>query len=363
MFAMKKLLTHGNLGPMKRKLQLRLILRVLFSIGISLLLLWILFSMIRKHPGEFVPRDMSSIAGRLPMWAVPLYIVCALLQTWFRAWRYRLLLRTGIGDGEAIPKAPLFFLTLSRNMFVDMLPSRIGEASYLILLKRVLGTRLAHGLSSLSVSFAFDLVALTALVFIIGGTGLVLGQPSKPLLVLLLLLLVIVGIGLALLFFGFGRVVHFTEIFLSGLRKYSFIQSLIRTLSETWTSIQHIRNEDVLIKTFFLSLCVRFFKYSGLFFLLSAILATAFPSIATRQFDGILTTLIAGEAAASLPIPTFMSFGSYELGATWVLNAAGYALSDAALAVFLLHLLSQVIDYSLGFCGTLYCIFTTRADS
>jgi uncharacterized membrane protein YbhN (UPF0104 family) len=345
------------------KMRFQTILRLLFSLGVSVLLLWILYAMVQKRPGGLVVEDLLTIVGNIPPWAFLLYFFCALFQAWLRALRYRLLLKTGMEAGETIPLPAMFFLTLSRNMFVDMLPMRLGEATYLILLKRVLGTRLAHGLSSLSVSFAFDLVALTALVMIMGGIALIFGQPSRPLLMLLLMLAALVSTGMALLFFGLGWLLRALEPILSRLREYSIILSMLRILKETWASIIHIRDKGVLWETFGLSLGVRFFKYAALLGFLSAILQTAFSPIALNQLDDLIIALVAGEAAASLPLPTFMSFGSYELGATWMLTTAGYTLADAAIAIFLLHLISQIIDYSLGFCGTLYCIFTEKAES
>jgi uncharacterized membrane protein YbhN (UPF0104 family) len=341
-------------------MRLRLILRILVSIGISALLLWILFSLIQKRPGELILHDMLTIAGNLPPWTALPYIISTIGHVLFRTLRYRLLLRTGMEHTQTIPIPALFFLTLSRNMFVDMLPSRLGEASYLVLLKRVLGTRLAHGLSSLSVSFAFDLVALTSLVFFIGGIGLFFRQPSKPLLLLLGLLTVIVCIGLVLLFFGLGWILNLMESVFKNFRRYKPVQSLLCIFEETWASITHIRDNGVLLQTFLFSLCVRIFKYAGLFFLLYMILTTAFPTVALHQLDNLFFSLITGEMAASLPIPTFMGYGSYEMGAAWVLSSTGYTVSQAAIAVFLLHLFSQIINYALGFCGTLYCIFTKK---
>ncbi len=344
-------------------MRLRLFLRILLSIAISLLLLWILFSMLEKRPAELVIQDILTIAEKIPTWAVLPYIACTLGHVWFRTLRYRLLLHTGMENPGTIPILPMFFLTLSRNMFVDMLPSRLGEASYLILLKRVLGTRLAHGLSSLSISFAFDLVALTSLVFVIGGIGMLFGQPSRPLLILLAFLAAIVCVGLVLLFFGVGWVLNLVESLFSGFRRYKHVQAFLRLFEETWASITHIRDNGVLLQTFLFSLCVRFFKYAGLFFLLYTILTAGFAPVAHRQLDDLFFSLITGEVAASMPIPTFMGFGSYEMGATWMLSSAGYTLSNAAIAVFLLHLLSQIINYSLGFCATLYCIFCKKVDS
>ena len=70
----------------------------------------------------------------------------------------------------------------------------------------------------------------------------------------------------------------------------------------------------------------------------------------------MLVALIAAEGAASLPVPTFMSFGSYEAGGLAALTALGFPAGDSLVAMMAMHLLSQAIDYSLG--GLAFLVFS-----
>ena len=70
----------------------------------------------------------------------------------------------------------------------------------------------------------------------------------------------------------------------------------------------------------------------------------------------MLVALIAAEGAASLPVPTFLSFGSYEAGGLAALTALGFPAGDSLVAMTAMHLLSQVVDYSLG--GLAFLVFS-----
>ena len=337
--------------------------KILFSAGISGILIWTLLSMAGHRPDELLLDDMAAILSNLPIWAMLAYLLSSLIQSGFRAQRYRILIQTDASIRDPLPFRPLFFVTLSRNMFVDMLPSRLGEASYLFLLKRVFGTRVATAISSLSLSFAFDLAALAAIIGIAALATLASGQPSSALILIASGLLLAVGTGFLLLFRCWEPSVRLLSRLSSKLHRFILIREAIRVLSETGQSIRDAGSRRALLHCFLLSLGVRAFKYLALIVLLASILSAAFSPIAWSDIDNLLLALVAGEAAASLPIPTFMSFGSYEMGAAWTLSAFGYSLANAAIALFLLHLVSQVFDYSLGLLGTLYCTFPSFAES
>ena len=61
-------------------------------------------------------------------------------------------------------------------MFVDMLPARLGELSYIAMLNR--GYRVSGGacVSSLVISFVFDLIALALLLMVLMGVQLIGGD-------------------------------------------------------------------------------------------------------------------------------------------------------------------------------------------
>ena len=96
---------------------------------------------------------------------VLVYIVVSIIRTALQARRYRLLLLT---SEKSVPSLfHILLVTLSRNMFVDMLPSRLGELSYLAMLNRGYQIRISSGVSSMVICFVFDLIALSLLILIL----------------------------------------------------------------------------------------------------------------------------------------------------------------------------------------------------
>lgn len=61
--------------------------------------------------------------------------------------------------------------------------------------------------------------------------------------------------------------------------------------------------------------------------------------------------MLSAEGAASLPVPTFMSFGTYEAGGTVALTLLGFSVEGSKIAMFALHIWSQFADYLLGGAG------------
>ena len=84
------------------------------------------------------------------------------MQTLLRALRYRSLLKA-----DGISQVPgtwyMFLITLCRNMFVDMVPARIGEASYVLMLNRGYRVPVSACLSTLFISVVLDILALAAI--------------------------------------------------------------------------------------------------------------------------------------------------------------------------------------------------------
>ena len=130
----------------------------LLALGVSGLLLALLarFSLASADT-SLLPR-MVEIVTAISATSLLLYLAAIGARTVFQALRYRLIL------GATEDSVPGFFhlllVTASRNMFVDMLPARLGELSYVAMLNRGYRVGLPACLSSLAISFAFDLAAL-----------------------------------------------------------------------------------------------------------------------------------------------------------------------------------------------------------
>ena len=108
--------------------------RLLLSIGISILILFMLWWIVSSGKQLQDTNTFTQVLQDTVWWLASIYIITTIMQTLLRAWRYRSLLKA---DGVSnIPDMTFMFLvTLCRNMFVDMVPARIGEASYVLMLK------------------------------------------------------------------------------------------------------------------------------------------------------------------------------------------------------------------------------------
>lgn len=322
----------------------KIILQFLLGILVSTVLLAWLARAVLFSGGDYEMGDIVAVMRSIPVWVLVVALASQLLQTLLRAIRYRLFLET---SGRKLSLKRLLALTFARNMFVDLLPSRAGEISYLFLLKRMLGERLAKGIASLGASFAFDLLALLVLISVMLMANAVLALGGMPVM-LLVPLLVIVLIGYFAFFYGFSILMDWTKGIRTRMLQRGIFHKLNVIAQETDDSIRMIRAQGKLSTIFFLSLGVRFFKYSGMLLLLYVVLDTSFVSLGLGHFGSLLMGVVAGEATASLPIPGFMSFGTYEVGASLTLQKLGYGLQASFISVFIVHIISQCMDYTLG---------------
>ena len=108
--------------------------RLLISIGVSIGLLGILihFTLASAEPALW--SSLVSALLAFPALYLLLYFGASLVRTFLQSLRYRALLRA---SEEKVPTLfHVYLVTLSRNMFVDMLPARLGELSYIAMLNR-----------------------------------------------------------------------------------------------------------------------------------------------------------------------------------------------------------------------------------
>ncbi|MCI5138921.1 MAG: hypothetical protein D3922_11030, partial [Candidatus Electrothrix sp. AR1] len=127
---------------------------------------------------------------------------------------------------------------------------------------------------------------------------------------------------------------------------------LVKLLRDTSISIQHVALQGIIGRVLVLSLGVRIAKYAGLYLLFCGVVSGSFPDI-TRDVIHVVTTLISAEASAGLPVPTFMSFGTYEAGGTLALIALGASKASSVVVMLALHIWSQCIDYAFGIGATI----------
>ena len=244
-------------------------------------------------------------------------------------------------------------------MFVDLLPARLGELSYIAMLTR--GYRVSSDacLSSLAISFIFDLIALACLILLLIGYQTVFS--SFPVW-LLMVFVVLAFLSTALLFFLFTivpAVTVYIEQRLSEQRK--FIGRILTFCHRMVLTLDQVQRAGIGRRVFLLSLGVRVLKYIGLYLLFIGVVLPSFSTVTSEPIT-VLSSLLTAEASASLPIPSFMSFGTYEAGGAAALIYLGAAKGASVIIMLAIHIISQSIDYSLGILAMILFIFSITPE-
>lgn len=338
------------------------VLRLLVSIGVSLLILgFMVHSALLGGPEALRHRLLPALRDVLPGF-VMLYFAFSLFQAFFRAVRYRLLIAAA-REPDVPALHHTFLVTLARNMLVDLLPGRLGELSYIAMMNKGYRVSGRACVSSLGISFVFDFVALIVLVAGLAALQIFTSGLEGWIIGVLAMLLVAVVVMLASLFLGiriFARWLQQPHTALQRLPGYGKLAGFTAELAD---AVDFTRNARVLHHLFGLSLLVRLGKYAGLFFLFHAVVRPSFPAFAAAPPLSILFALVGAEAGASLPVPAFMSFGTYEAGGLLALTLLGFSAGVSTVVMLALHIWSQLIDYALGGIGFVTFLFTTSAQT
>lgn len=344
-------------------MNLKLILRLGVSAGISFAVLGL---MIHLFSGGLSPDNRPSILGvleRTTHWMLIVYGLLYLVQLALRASRYRILIAAA---GEQ--NIPSFFhmsiVTGVRNMLVDLLPARIGELSYVAMLNRGYRVGADACLSSLTIAIAFDFVAL---LFVVFGLMLVqlLGTGVEGwMLSALLSAIVITTIAVVGLFFIAPWFVNaFMRTENPRVRDSKVLNFVFKLANKFAIAIQETRRSGTLWSVLFLSIAIRVLKYVGFYLLFKAVVVPSFQQLAGLPMPQVVSALIGGELAASLPVPAFMSFGVYEAGGTAVLTAFGIDKIQSLIAMLSVHIWSQLFDYIFGGICFLLFVFLFRSTT
>lgn len=331
--------------------------RALSSLAVSALVLALLLHLVRAGAADPSAPDWLDVLRRVSVPLLAGYVLCTLVQTALRAFRYRLLLQAA-GE-EALPSPGVIFLaTAARNMFVDLFPARLGELSYIALLNRGCRVGGAACTSSLAVSMLFDFLGLAALLIALLGWQAVHGVLRGWLLVVTAGLLLAGLAGLVLVVWGARLAERWTLRLLRGRGRAG--EALARFATRLAGAVETTRRAGVLGWTLLLSIGVRLGKYAGFYLAFLAVTVRSFPDMAGASMWKVIMTLLGAEAASALPLPTFMSFGSYEAGGTLAWKALGFEASAAALCMLAIHVCSQAVDYTIGGLGLGAFLWQTR---
>ena len=318
-------------------------------------ILWLLFRETGHSPQEVLQALAGIGAG---VWVA--YAAAQMVQGWLRAVRYRLLL-AGAGARPLPGRGRMFGVTLARNMFVDLLPMRAGELMYWALLNRGERVKSADCVSSMTISVWFDFLALAVVLggavaapMREGGGRLALAWGAGG-------LAAAVAIGGWVLFRGPGWAAGVAGRLPRGARGWrrliSWVEGFMKNLSD---SFGKVKGAGVLGRAVGLSVGIRVVKYLGLAVLFHGVARVLRPALAELPAWQVLIGLISGEGGAALPVPTFMSLGTYEAAGAGGMRLAGVAGTDAAVVLLGTHVASQIVDYAMGGLALLGLIWGRR---
>jgi len=321
------------------------LLSFLLSLVISAVLLVWLF---RQIDPALLRRTLTSL--HVP--ALLLFMAFSLAGTWLRAWRYRLLLTP-----ETIGWAPAFLVTFIRNLFVDLLPARIGSLSYVYVLNARLGFRFDSAASSFVVAVVMDFLTISP--FLVVSLLLVGAGGSAPsgfwLLLLALLFLGVMFLILwrivplsRLLVNGLGLLLH-----RSGLEGRAWAVKSLEAGRETVTALSHIRNRRVYWPLFGLSLLLRAAKYGSLFFLLYALLYSHGFTLRSLSLAKTILGITGAEFTSLLPVKGLAGFGTWESAWALAFRLMGFDPKLAVMSGIGVHLITNLFEYSLGIAALL----------
>ncbi len=330
----------------------RFVFNILLSVAVSLLLMGVLLSGLVGSVHLTLLPKIKAVFHRTSLFLVGCYFIAGVVQAFFRAVRYRIILRAS--EKEVPGLFHLVLVSMSRNMFVDMLPARLGELSYVAMLNKGFTVRTEACLSSLSISFVFDLIALALLLGMLLIYQLITSELQPWLIGSLLVVALVSGGLLVFLFPVLSFLGRRLEPLTQGGKK--LITRPARLVRETALALQKVRTSGIVMPLLALSLGVRFTKYLGLYLLFLGVVLPSFSAIVTSPAP-VLITLISAEAAASLPVPAFMSFGTYEAGGALTMIALGAEKVASGIILLVLHIWSQIVDYSLGITSLILFFF------
>jgi len=311
------------------------------SFILSIFLVWYLLSHIELEA-------LFKTFQNLYLSTLSVYVLLALGGVLARSYRYYILI-----SSPKITMKELVLVTLVRNLFVDLLPARIGSLSYVYLLNKRFGFPFEIAASTFLVAFIFDFIVVFPLLFlaiIMVSTNLIPFMSFS----FIIISVFVFGFLVAFLFYLSHLITIFVNLIMwcsqrLGIENNSRLKVLREKLLLTAKDIETIKTRKIYGKVFFTSLAVRIFKYGSLYFLLHSVLVHLNFAITDLNFWKVILGILGAEFSALLPIHGVAGLGSWE--AAWVLTFKLLGFFDPQVAIvsgFSVHIITQIFEYFLG---------------
>jgi len=254
----------------------------------------------------------------------PLSIIAGFLiyvaLNFFRSLRFKVLL-----DRDNTPIKTLFPIALYHNFLVRLLPFKLGELSYIVLLKNRLGVKVEEGISSLAGS---RLLELLVIVMVAAVTLLIAGDIFPEQQIIMMVLAAVFVLASMAAFYYAGRIIRFGLWMLRRIiGKFfktppAFLDSIAEKLESTAQEFDRVSQPRLFLWAFFWS----FFTYSCSF----AVNLVILYAVGVRVTPVEMVILISmGMFATAFPF-NISGFGVVEFSWGFGLTLlAGFSLDDA----------------------------------
>ena len=260
----------------------------------------------------------------------------------FRAIRFRILL-----DKSDAPLRILFPITLYHNGLVRVLPAKLGELSYIVLLRSRLNYSMEEGVSSL---FGARILELLILVVVFASGILLSGEQFAVQRGQLMLVIGLVFVGsVAGLYFAGNLIRLFLRLmrWLFGDFTTGWLAAIQRKLLEIAAEFDRIRHPRLFASALF----VTCFTYTSSFMTNYILLRSVGVDV---ELPVMVTVISFGMFGGALPLPALGGFGLVE--GVWYLALTQfieYPGSEASAIGFILHGFQVIAAVLYGLVGYL----------
>jgi uncharacterized membrane protein YbhN (UPF0104 family) len=277
---------------------------------------------------------------KIPLTYLTAFVLLSLAGTVLRALKYHVLLSKKLRFWD------IFLITLVRNFSVDLLPARTASLVFYSWFTKKKGIALEEGASSFVVSVFYDALALSVM---LGGLVFFLETGVDRWAIYTGMGLIFV-ISIIMIFFAEG-IIRFA-LKLKLIKRFPKLTGFLTHIDEYLS--QHKKNSERLY-VFFLSLVIRIIKYVFIYILFEGVVKIGFSPATFATFSFMLAVT---EMSALIPIQGLGGFGTWELAFlfTFKLFFKDITLSDDIIksAAFVIHITTQVWEYSIGLAAFLY---------
>jgi len=325
-----------NKTKMTQKKLISLILSLIISAG----LIWLLLSSIELN-------ELWSTLQNIHYPALFIFMLFSLFASVLRAWRYKILL-----DPYSISWFNILLVTFIRNVFVDLLPARIGSLSYVYLINRRLNFPLPTAASTFILAFVFDFITLSPILLIailaVGTSSSFISSPVLLFAVVLFFIFILLFLHYLTFFIDLGSNIFKKVLKLLNLDKKKWAGNGIEKLAEINQELIKIRRQRKYWSVFLLSLVLRLAKYGAIISLLWALLYSHGFSLPDLNFFKVVLGVTGAEFTSILPIKGIGGFGTWESAWAFTFQLLHFEQNLAIITGLGVHLISNFFEYIIG---------------